>query len=209
MILFDLLIVVNCISVQTCTQNVTKFGKDSQAISKIYFVNTQTDNRSETDRQTDNRSENIPCHTLREEGGGGGGEGREEGIKRGGRGMEKISLFGSFAWLLETDGLRTVVGVLTRDITKGHPLAQDMQLQWRRENNQRPATSPIKISGYCSIQNPSLEVLTLTIILILAETVLLSYTYTSLKWSILYTSVESGDDERLHNSNSRKLLPFW
>ena len=57
-----------------------------------------------------------------------------------------------------------------RDIIRGHPLAQDMQVQWRIANNQSPATSPITTSGHHAIQNPSLEVLVLKVIQILTAT---------------------------------------
>ena len=90
--------------------------------------------------------------------------------------------------------------MLMRDISRRHLLARDMQLQWRRVNNQRPVTSSITISSCRTIQNPLLEVLILAPIRILTETVLLSHT--SHKWSILYLlPAESDNDEKLYNSN--------
>ena len=64
---------------------------------------------------------------------------------------------------LRSGGLFLVVDVLTV-ISQGISLAQEMKLPWRRENNQSPVTSTVMISGYNTIQNPSLEVLTLAVI---------------------------------------------
>ena len=48
------------------------------------------------------------------------------------------------------------VCMLMRDITSDIHLIeiQDMQLQWRKANNQSPVTSPITILGYHTTWNP-------------------------------------------------------
>ena len=56
-----------------------------------------------------------------------------------------------------------------------------MQLLWRKAKNQSPAPSPIMISGYRMIQQPSLDVLILRVIWILMAMLLLSHAYISQK----------------------------
>ena len=54
----------------------------------------------------------------------------------------------------------------SRAMSQGDIHLHDIQLLWRRANNQSPATSPTMISGYRTILNPLLQVFKLTVILI-------------------------------------------
>ena len=120
-------------------------------------------------------------------------------------------LFGCFVWLPEIQWTFSGCRRDLRVMSQGTSTCSDMQLWWRKGNNQRPVASLITISGYRIIQHPSLEVLILAVIQILADYGIAEPLIWARTGAPSTPPAESDDDERLHNSKLVKqpLLLFW
>ena len=88
---------------------------------------------------------------------------------------------------LRSGGFFPVLGVLHTSHHNGTSTCSRYTTAMEEREQSSPETPSITISGYCTVQNSLLEVLTLEIIWILPVTVL-RHIYTSQKWSILHTS---------------------